>query len=210
MGRRGLIFADIEASGLQFLSYPVEIGWAWVERSRIESRSILIKPSEEWLSWKTGWNPDAERLHGISLEQLYSEGIEVSKACEILNREWHGAEIAFDTGSDAHDSRWLSVLYRAAPNEPSFGLSDLSSDHCILSYARMSRITDDTIRTLETLAPRHAHRAAPDAARWAWYHLAIKLIAEHSQCSKTDVRALAATIQIKFEKIGSDRATNAL
>ncbi|QDO96416.1 hypothetical protein FNB15_03585 [Ferrovibrio terrae] len=181
------------------MSYPIEIGWAWAERSHIESRSILVKPSAEWLSWKTGWNPEAERLHGISLEQLLREGIEAPKACGTLNYEWHDAEVFFDTGSGAHDSRWLSTLYRAASLEPSFWLSDLSSDRCILSYARMSRITDTRIRALEILAPKHTHRAAQDAAKWAWHYLAVKLIADREIISESEIADLASSIQIKFK-----------
>lgn len=60
MAPKGLVFADIEASGLQYLSYPIEVGWAWVEGSHVEARSILIKPTNEWMRWQTGWSEDAE------------------------------------------------------------------------------------------------------------------------------------------------------
>lgn len=109
MALQGLVFADIETSGLQYLSYPIEIGWAWVEGTHVEARSILIKPTQEWLSWKTSWNEEAEQLHGISREQLLTTGLEPSEACELLNRELREAEIAFDTGPAAHDARWLSI-----------------------------------------------------------------------------------------------------
>ena len=65
---RGLVFADIEASGLQYLSYPIEVGWAWVEELHVEARSILIKPTQQWLSWKTGWNEDAEQAPSENCE----------------------------------------------------------------------------------------------------------------------------------------------
>lgn len=198
MALQGLVFADIEASGLQYLSYPIEVGWAWVEGSHVEARSILIKPTKEWLSWQTGWSEDAEQVHGISLEQLLREGIEPSEACERLNREFQEAEIAFDTGPAAHDARWLSILYKAASVEPSFALTKLSSDLCILGYARMARIPDAVVLELERLAPRFTHRAASDAAHWAWQRLALRLISEKGVQDPSEVPGLVSSISIKI------------
>lgn len=161
MALQGLVFADVEASGLQYLSYPIEIGWAWIEGEHVAARSILVKPTQEWLSWKTGWNEEAEQLHGISLDQLLATGLEPSEACERLNREFKEAEIAFDTGPAAHDARWLSILYKASSMEPSFPLAKLSSDLCVLGYARMARIPDGIVRQLEVLAPERRTEQLP-------------------------------------------------
>ncbi len=198
MSLQGLVFADIEASGLQHLSYPIEVGWAWVEGSHVEARSILIKPTSEWLSWQTGWSEDAEQVHGISREQLLADGIEPSEACERLNREFQEAEIAFDTGPAAHDARWLSILYKAASMEPSFALTKLSSDLCILGYAGMARVPDAVVLQLERLAPRFTHRAASDAAHWAWQRLALRLIADEGLQNPGEVSDLVSSIVIKF------------
>jgi hypothetical protein len=198
MKPQGLVFADIEASGLQFLSYPIEIGWAWAEKTHVETRSILIKPTSEWLGWKTGWNEEAERLHGISQEQLLTDGLEPSEVCKILNREWQSAEIAFDTGPAAHDARWLSILYRAASAEPSFGMAQLSSDLAILAYARMLRIPDATVLQLERLAPSTTHRAAADAAVWAWWRVVLRRIADEEDASAGAVENIAGLVQIKI------------
>lgn len=200
MKPHGLVFADIEASGLQFLSYPIEVGWAWVEKSHVEARNLLIKPTPEWLGWKTGWNEEAEKLHGISQEQLLADGLEPSNVCEILNREWQDAEIAFDTGPAAHDARWLSILYRAASSEPSFGMAQLSSDLAILAYARMLRIPDATVLQLERLAPKTTHRAAADAAVWAWWRSVLRQISDEGAASTADVESIAASIKMKVAK----------
>lgn len=198
MALQGLVFADIEASGLQYLSYPIEVGWAWVEGSHVEARSILIKPTNEWLSWQTGWSEEAEQVHGISREQLQADGIEPQEACERLNREFQEAEIAFDTGPAAHDARWLSILYKAAAMEPSFALAKLSSDLCILGYARMARVPDAVVLQLERLAPKFAHRAASDAAHWAWQRLALRVIADEGLQNPSKVEGLVSSITIEF------------
>jgi hypothetical protein len=197
MKPQGLVFADIEASGLQFLSYPIEIGWAWAEKTHVEARSILIRPTQEWLGWKTGWNEEAEKLHGISQEQLLTKGFEPADACKILNREWQDAEIAFDTGPAAHDARWLSILYRAASAEPSFGMARLSSDLAILAYARMLRIPDTTVLQLERLAPKTTHRAAADAAVWAWWRVVLRRFADGPAQSPEGLAELAAEIEVR-------------
>jgi hypothetical protein len=70
-----------EASSLR--GFPIEAGLAVLDSNEV--RSWLIKPTEEWLGrklvgdpWRKApplWDPKAEKLHGISLEQLQSEGL---------------------------------------------------------------------------------------------------------------------------------------
>ncbi|MFC3676227.1 hypothetical protein [Ferrovibrio xuzhouensis] len=198
MALQGLVFADIETSGLQYLSFPIEFGWAWIENDHVEARSILIKPTDEWMSWESGWSEEAEQVHGISLEQLLMTGVEPSDACEMLNRELREAEIAFDTGPSAHDARWLSILYKAASVEPSFALAKLSSDLLILGYAGMARVPDAVVLKLERLAPKVTHRAANDAAHWAWQRLALRMIGEAGIQNPDDVSGLVSSIAIKY------------
>lgn len=197
MSLPSLIFADIEASGLQFLSYPIEIGWAWDNGRTVKTRSILIRPTAEWLSWKTGWSEEAEQLHGISLQQLQDEGVEPAEACRRLNDELRGKEVAFDTGPAAHDARWLSILYRAAASEPTFSLAQLSSDLCILAFGRMCRIPDSVILQLERLAPKTVHRAALDAAQWAWWRVVLRTVSETEVGGVTDIEGIAASVRIE-------------
>ena len=67
-----LIALDFEASCLprHGRSYPIEIGIA-DEHGLI--RSWLIRPPDAWAGW--GWTQEAERLHGISKEQLARDGL---------------------------------------------------------------------------------------------------------------------------------------
>ena len=67
------VFYDCEASCIGGL--PIEIGWAFIDTStgEIQSESHLVKPPLHW-DMQPGWDPDAEKLHGISLEQLHAQG----------------------------------------------------------------------------------------------------------------------------------------
>ena len=198
MKSRRLVFADIEASGLQFLSYPIEFGWAWAEERHVEARSLLIKPAPEWLAWETGWNVDAENLHGIGFEDLLKRGGEPAVVCERLNQELDGCEVAFDTGSDAHDARWLSILYGAGALAPAFPVAKTSSDICILGYAGILRIPDNVVLALERVAPKTKHRAAADAAHWAWWRVALRMIAEEEEASPRQAVEIAQAIPIHY------------
>jgi hypothetical protein len=66
------VFYDCEASCIGGL--PIEIGWAFIDTStgEIQSESHLVKPSLHW-DIQPVWDPDAEKLHGISLEQLHAQ-----------------------------------------------------------------------------------------------------------------------------------------
>jgi len=52
-----------------------EIGWAFVNTGtgEVQSESDLVKPPLHW-DMQPVWDPDAEKLHGISLEQLLAQG----------------------------------------------------------------------------------------------------------------------------------------
>lgn len=198
MALRGLVFADIEASGLQFLSYPIEIGWAWVENGQVEARSLLVRPTPEWLSWKTGWSPEAENLHGIKLDELMCKGMEPTDVCEALNQELADAEVVFDTGADAYDARWLSILYRAVAATPAFLIAESPSDICILVYAEILQVPNNVVRALDAHAPKTTHRAATDAAHWAWWQAALRAIAGEGVSSPAQAAEIAQAITVHF------------
>ena len=54
---------------------PIEIGWAFVNTGtgEVQSESDLVKPPLHWDMQPVG-DPDAEKLRGISLEQLLAQG----------------------------------------------------------------------------------------------------------------------------------------
>ena len=69
---------DVEASGFGRGSYPIEIGFALEDR---EVHSYLIKPQPSW----THWSDEAQAIHGISREQLQSDGLSVRDVALLLN-----------------------------------------------------------------------------------------------------------------------------
>jgi hypothetical protein len=66
------VFYDCEASCIGGL--PIEIAWAFIDTStgEIQSDSQLVRPPLHW-DMQPVWDPDAEKLHGISLEQLHAQ-----------------------------------------------------------------------------------------------------------------------------------------
>ncbi len=71
------VLIEIEASGLHFDSYPIEI--AVLLEGHIHS--WLIRPEPNW----TYWSEDSEKLHGITREHLANNGLPVSEVVELLN-----------------------------------------------------------------------------------------------------------------------------
>lgn len=70
---RRLVFVDFEASALRD-GYPIEVGWAWAENAHVEARSMLIARADEWQSPGYQWDPMAEAIHGLTLEQVDRQG----------------------------------------------------------------------------------------------------------------------------------------
>lgn len=111
------VFIDFEASSLDLLdSFPIEIGICMPDSTL---HSWLIKPHVLWKDWSAS----AEKIHGISREQLEDEGIEVREVVEKLNDLLSG-----DVFCDAwtFDSFWLHRLFKAAKQKPAFHLDSIS------------------------------------------------------------------------------------
>ena len=99
---------DIEASGLDPASYPIEI--ALVDVMTSEVRSWLIRPTERWLGLGV-WQTSAEALHGLSLDRLMIEGLPVEIVAEQLTRTVQGRCVLSDHLDS--DRKWLHDLYHA-------------------------------------------------------------------------------------------------
>ena len=72
-------FIDVEASGLGNTSYPIEVAWNDAEGL---ITNHLVKPEPQW----TSWDPEAERIHGITKEQLEKDGISAGELCHLEKR----------------------------------------------------------------------------------------------------------------------------
>jgi hypothetical protein len=180
-----LIVIDFEATALTNQSYPIEVGIAIAERSRgpMQTWSLLIKPAPAW-DMATHWDPDAERLHGISRWDLRS-GATARHAMEKLNALIGPIGHAWCDGGD-YDRRWLAILADAAGAHPRFELRDvlvgLESDQLLQSRYR------------EALASsRPPHRAGPDAARIC---AALVGLNEPNECKRrSDRQPLTSTVK---------------
>ena len=64
-------FYDVEASGLDPRSWPVEVGWALVAGDlTVTSGALLVRPEPTWAHWSA----EAERVHGVPLRLARERG----------------------------------------------------------------------------------------------------------------------------------------
>ena len=75
---------------------------------------------------KAVWDPDAEKLHGITLWQLRRDGRPPLEIAAQMNRSARSSRAFADSPVD--DERWLKLLFREAAIEPSFTISAVNAD----------------------------------------------------------------------------------
>jgi hypothetical protein len=111
------VFYDCEASCIG--DSPTEIGWAFVNMStgEVQSESHLVKPPPCW-DMQPVWDPDAEKLHGISLGQLRAYGRPHFETARRMNQILAGRKLFSDAPAD--DERWLRMVFDEAGLEPTF------------------------------------------------------------------------------------------
>lgn len=151
---------DFEASCLPtpaHESFPIEVGVAFVESGEI--RSWLIKPTDEWL--RIGyWDSAAERVHGLSLENLQQEGQDI----EVVRRELAEVVAGHVVVSDnaRYEETWAEILYEATPP---FEVQNYKAVLCQCMSLPIPAF-NDALRDAEQAAlfrcPKQ-HRAGPDA-----------------------------------------------
>jgi hypothetical protein len=139
---------DYESSGLDYNTYPIEIGIAIKHspEAKIKIWSSLIQPTAKWLS-KGVWNPESEKIHGISRQDL-------EKAPSLKNIVSTSMKFAkdiplyFDGGK--YDFYWHSQIVEEYKN---FNLNIIVIDKIVDWQEYMDRLGNMPIM----------HRAAPDA-----------------------------------------------
>ncbi len=147
-----IVFIDVEASGLCEKSWPIEIGWGFVDES---PHAVLIKPDGEWPH--SAWDKEAEALHGLTIPQLERDGADPRDVCHLLNASLSGAMVYSDALD--WDGFWLYRLYTAGGVKPEFDLSDFAD----LMRQFALDCEDDVRARADVEAPR-LHRAAADVA----------------------------------------------
>jgi len=164
------VFLDFEASSLGKQGYPIEVAWAFASG---EEESHLIRPAASW----TDWDIKAGRIHGISREQLKSEGTPLDDVAQRMVSVLTGRSLYATAPS--WDGKWLSKLLRAA-GLPRHALrledTEMAHKRVMRDVLRAAQVPDDLHRTLmqdvlaqaqrsnDELGPA-AHRALADAQR---------------------------------------------
>ncbi|MET4898604.1 hypothetical protein RN629_15825 [Sphingomonadaceae bacterium jetA1] len=149
-----IIALDFEASCLprHGRSYPIEIGIA-DEHGLI--RSWLIRPPDAWAGW--GWTQEAERLHGISKEQLARDGLPPARVVAELEPYVRGARVIADSHFDAP---WLTTLSALAAKPPPCAIGHVAD--LLEEMGAAYEHVEAALRQLDR-QPFRRHRAAEDA-----------------------------------------------
>jgi hypothetical protein len=168
------VFYDCEASCLG--GPPIEIGWAFVDPStgKIHSESHLVKPPDHW-DLKQLWDPDAEKLHRISMQQVLLYGRPPLEIASRMNTCLAGRELYSDSPVD--DERWLRMIFNEAALAPTFAIAKRNAKSLITDRA-FEMGWDDvqleyTKNEVDRVAPPRVHRAEADARHLAAYWLAV-------------------------------------
>jgi hypothetical protein len=161
------VFYDCEASCINGL--PIEIGWAFVDMStgRIQSESHLVKPLARW-DIQTVWDPDAEKLHGISLEQLLAHGRPPFEIARRMNEVLAGRELFSDGPAD--DEHRLRIILDEMGPDATFTIRRLHANVLISQLAAKLGWDSASYRVAKTEVARtspRTHRAEADARHLA-------------------------------------------
>ena len=171
----GIITIDFEASCLpqRGPSYPIEVGIA----GHGGSSAWLIQPHASWLGWK--WSGEAERLHGITLGQLQSEGQPVEVVVSALHSALTGHRVVADS---PFDNYWMEALAMAAGTA-----APASIEHVCNIFAELETTDEEIAAAQIAIGPTktHKHRARYDAL---WLRALIAEVTKagsHRQSPKT-------------------------
>jgi DNA polymerase-3 subunit epsilon len=151
---RPLLFLDFEASSLSPASWPVELGYAWIERGRVRSRATLIAPRADWSM--DDWSDVAARVHGIPLAAIRAGAPADAVAAET--DRFAGFEVVSE--NPAWEQRWLDRL--RGERTPHIAVRPLRA-------ALRERLDDAGASAAAAALFRSGapHRAGPDAERMA-------------------------------------------
>jgi hypothetical protein len=114
------------------------------------------------------WDPDAEKLHGISLEQLLAHGRLPFEIARRMNDVLARRELFSDGPAD--DERWLRIIFDEAGPDPAFTIRRTHADVLVAQLAAKlgwdSASYGAAKAEADRISPR-THRAEVDARRLA-------------------------------------------
>ena len=100
-----ITFLDVEASGLDDGSWPIEVGLAWREGGQTRTEARLIRPEPDWSM--DLWSPESAAVHGIGLDELHAADPAPAVARWLLDAT-AGRTLASD--APPYDRAWMAVL----------------------------------------------------------------------------------------------------
>jgi len=122
-----LAFVDVEASAL-VSGYPISVGWFSLGQNGLADgvgAEVLILPDEDWIACGN-WDPNAQHLHGLTLDQLLAKGRPPAEVAEKLNTALAG-KAAVLSDQPGHDNAWLAELHQAAGVPATYALRPMEA-----------------------------------------------------------------------------------
>lgn len=112
-------FIDFEASSLSAQSYPIEVAWT-LDNGSIESHLISPEGIDGW----TDWDVNAQKVHGITREDLIKHGRAPSWVCHRIKEYVIGKTLYSDY--PPYDRMWLAKLLSIGnPSVPQFEVANI-------------------------------------------------------------------------------------
>lgn len=160
----GMVVLDFEASCFpQSGSFPIEVGVATLDGW---SAGWLIRPTLEWIRHGT-WDPNAARIHGITVEVLQRDGLPPAEVVQELDKVLHPDRPVFSDAAGA-ETFWLSALYGVVGREPPVVIEPIQPVLEGLTSGSLFAAGDIAGAEYEAgVGFPGRHRAEPDARRLA-------------------------------------------
>lgn len=150
-----LAVIDVEASGLDDGTYPIEIAWSF---GNLRTKGFLIRPLPGW--GEEDWYEESERIHKIPRSRLFKEGVDAVEVARRMNDDLSGMHLLSD--APAWDGYWIGRLFEDTGVEPEFIFGNLCSELGPLA-TRVSELEFDRIERLVKKIFPDTHRAHDDA-----------------------------------------------
>lgn len=141
---------DIEAGGLDWESYPIEIA-VLVDG---QMHSWLIKPEPHW----TYWDETAESMHGISRETLIESGELAFRVALELNDLLEESDGVLYSDAAPWDGAWVRTLFDAVGENQNFQILSIAD---LLSEGQRQSF-EEAQYALAQSGKYRLHRAEPD------------------------------------------------
>lgn len=142
---------DIESSGLDDESYPIQIGYTYEVDDEVKTIEFFIKPADHW----NNWDQEAEDyIHHIPRSVLKT-GLSIKDACLKLNKDLGKSQVIVD--SKDYDLFWLNKLYNETNLKMSFSIINIE-DYLLKSHNVSNDYYEDTREKYE-----FSHSAGEDS-----------------------------------------------